>query len=79
LFTAAIRAAICFRVNPSGKMMRRTGLGGAVSSALVSASELPPASVPKPTPATAHAIAASRPKPTTTPNNAARRPPRFRR
>ena len=37
-----MRAAICFRVNPSGKMMRKTGLGGAVSTALVSTSDDPP-------------------------------------
>jgi hypothetical protein len=78
VFTAVMRAAISFRVKPSGKMMRRTGLGGAVSRALVSGSdELPPE--PIPTPATAQAIAASRPKPTRTPNSAASRPPRLRR
>ena len=72
-----MRAAICFRVNPSGKMILRTGFGGAVSRAVVSTSDEPPAPDPKPT--TAHPIAASRPKPSTTPNSAASRPPRFRR
>ena len=43
LLTAAMRAAICFRVNPSGKMILRTGFGGAVSRAVVSTSDEPPA------------------------------------
>ena len=69
--TAPTRRAISFRVNPSGKTMRRISFGGAVSVAPVDGSseaELPPS--PTPMPKAAQPMAATRPKPTTTPKSA---------
>ena len=66
-----MRRAISFRVNPSGKTMRRIGFAGAVSVAPVDESPeaelLPP---PTPMPKAAQPMAATRPKPTTTPKSA---------
>ena len=76
-FTSAIRSAISSRVKPSGKTIRRSARPPSVVVVVAAVVVVSSAGVPgSPSPpANANAIAASRPKPASTPTSAATRRP----